>query len=332
MTATGSRDGRRTWAGRLPPGRVLAGVHGGRIVLERVRCASWGDERLPAVVVLGGISADHHLLPHAGDRRPGWWPGVVGVAAALDPSRVRLIGVDHAVVEGAPTDTRDQAEVIRHVLDALGVERADAIVGGSYGGMTALAFGALHPGRVARLVVCCAAHESHPMATAYRLVQRRIVGLGVRAGCAGEALAAARALGMATYRTSQEFATRFRGAPDWSGGQPSFPVERYLDHHGTRFAAAFDAARYLALSESLDLHRVTPEQIRVPVTLVASRHDAVVLLGQVRTLAARLPRPARLHVLDSPTGHDAFLTEHAAVAGIVRHALALESSHDLRAS
>lgn len=305
------------WIGRLPAARRLAGVYGGRVALERVTCGVWGHERLPAVVVLGGISANHHLHPHAADRRAGWWPGVVGVGAALDPARFRLIGVDHAVVDGAPTDTRDQAEVIRLVLDHLDVDRVTAFVGASYGGMTALAFGELYPGRVERLLVCCAAHESHPMATALRLVQRRIVELGTRTGAVSEALATARALGMATYRTGAEFTARFGGVPDWSSGRPIFPVARYLDYHGSRFAAGFDADRYLALSESLDLHRVAPERIRLPVTLIASRHDTVVPLAQLRELAARLPRAARLHLLDSLTGHDAFLTEAESVGRIL---------------
>jgi homoserine O-acetyltransferase/O-succinyltransferase len=309
------------WVGRLPADRMLAGIHGGRVALDRVQCGVWGREHLPTVVVLGGISADHRLCPHTGDRREGWWPGVVGPGAALDPSQVRVIGVDHAVVDGAPTDTRDQAEVLRHLLDHLEVEYADAIVGASYGGMTALAFGALHPTRVRRLVVCCAAHESHPMATALRLVQRRIVAAGIRHGTAHEALATARALGMATYRTATEFAGRFRGRPDWSTGRPVFPVSHYLDHHGARFARQFDPERYLALSESLDLHRLDPEQVRVPVRLIASRHDTVVPLAQVRELAGRLSGPARLQILDAVTGHDAFLTEAAAVSRVIRSTL-----------
>lgn len=309
---------------RFPAGRALAGVHGGRLALDGVTIGTWGAEHLPAVVVLGGISADHHLLPTPVDGRPGWWPGVVGVGTALDPSRHRLIGIDHAVVDGAPTDTRDQAEVIRVVLDHLGVARALAVVGASYGGMAALAFGAAYPGRVRQLVVCCAAHESHPMATALRLIQRRIVALGLRTGAVDEAMATARALGMATYRTAGEFAVRFGGEPDWAGGTPVFPVARYLDHHGRLFAARFAAQRYLALSESLDLHRVRPEAISVPVTLAASRHDTVVPLAQVRTLAARLSGPARLHLLDAPTGHDAFLTDPRAISAILHQTLTPE--------
>lgn len=310
-----------SWVGRLPPDRRLAGVHGGRVALERVRCGVWGADHRRTVVVLGGISADHHLLPHPGDRREGWWPGVVGAGAVIDPSHTRVIGLDHAIVDGAPTDTRDQAEVLRLVLDHLAVDQADAIIGASYGGMTALAFGAHHPTRVRQLVICCAAHESHPMATALRLVQRRIVEAGVRHGAVPEALATARALGMATYRTAAEFAARFRGSPDWSAGRPAFPVSRYLDHHGARFAGCFEADRYLALSESLDLHRVAPEQVAPPVTLVASRLDTVVPLAQLRELAARLPGSARLKVLDAITGHDAFLTEAHAVSRIIRSTL-----------
>lgn len=286
-----------------------------------------GPVSAPAVVVLGGISASAHVAAHPGDPAPGWWEAVGGPGGALDPRRFRVIGVDHAVPESGVITTHDQARVVAGVLDQLGVRQVTAMVGASYGGMTALAFGEQFPRRVERLVVCCAAHEPDPWATAMRVIQRRILQLGVEASRHREALELARALGMVTYRTGHEFARRFGGSPAWGGGAPRFPVEEYLDHQARRFADRFPLARYLALSESLDLHRVTPARIRVPVTLVASRSDLVVPLRQMRELAARLPGPVQLHLLYTDTGHDAFLTEAATVSAILSSILHPETTH-----
>lgn len=285
-----------------------------------------GDTRLPVVVALGGISANSHVVAHPGDPTPGWWQQVAAEGAALDPRRCCLVGVEYAQAPGGVVTTQDQARVVAQVLDQLGVTRAHAVIGASYGGMVALAFGEIYPTRAARLVVLCAAHASDPRTTALRVIQRRILRLGLEVGREREAVALARSLGVVTYRGAEEFAARFTGPAAWIGGHPQFPVESYLDHQGARFARRFSADRYLELSESLDLHRCDPGAIRVPTTLVGCRSDTVVPVRQLRELAARLAGPVQLHLLDSPTGHDAFLTEHAAVSRILADTLALE--HD----
>lgn len=165
------------------------------------------------------------------------------------------------------------------------------------------------------------------MSTALRVIQRRILRLGLVAGRATEALQLARALGIVTYRSAVEFAERFPPAGTPGDRLSRFPVEGYLDHHAARFARHFPLERYLALSESIDLHRANPARIAVPVTLVGCRSDTVVPVRQLRELACRLAGPVALHLLDSPTGHDAFLTEQETVARILTDTLALEPSH-----
>lgn len=286
-----------------------------------------GSPGRPTVVVLGGISASAHLAAHPADPRPGWWEPVAGPGKALDPARFRLVGVDHTVPPRGPITTHDQARVVAEVLDRLGVRQAHAIVGASYGGMIALAFGELFPARVRQVVALCAAHESHPASTALRIIQRRILQLGRDGGRDREALALARCLGLISYRSAEEFAGRFAGPAEWLGDGHRFPVEAYLDHQAERFADRFSVRRYLALSESLDLHKVDPAKIRVPITLVANRSDRVVPLAQVRDLARRLAGPVRFHLLNAPTGHDAFLTEVEAVSRILVRTLQPESRH-----
>jgi homoserine O-acetyltransferase len=218
--------------------------------------------------------------------------------------------------------THDQAANIARVLDEIGVDRIHSFVGASYGGMVALAFAERYPDRVGRLVAISAPHEPHPMSTALRALQRRIVELGLDTGRASEALAIARGLAITTYRSAREFGERFGSAPiERSDSDATFPVESYLRHHGERFAARWRAERFLALSLSTDLHRVDPAAIRTPTTIVAAEGDAIVPGEQLETLAARLGGPRQLIHLPTTRGHDAFLTEPAAVGAIVHTAL-----------
>ena len=57
---------------------------------------------------------------------------------------------------------------------------------------------------------------------------------------------------------------------------------------------------------------VDATRVATPTTLVAVREDQLVPIGDMRALAARLPR-ARLHEMSSLHGHDAFLKDAAAL-------------------
>ena len=285
-----------------------------------------GREGAPAVVALGGISANRHVASHAGDTRPGWWESFAGPGRAVDTERYRVVGADYLADGGKPVDTFQQAIHLAKQLDAIGVERAHALIGSSYGGMVALAFGALFPTRVGRLVLISATHESHPMATAWRVIQRRITRLGIEAGRPAEGLGLARALAVTTYRTADEFAERFEGSPTIVDESPRWPVESYLDHQADRFSRDCLPERFLALSESIDLHRVNPESVMVPCTLVAVHGDVLTPPWQIRELHQRLGGSARLVEINSIYGHDAFLKEVSILTPVI--ADALDGSHD----
>ena len=291
----------------------------------RVAYRVYGPRGAPVVAVLGGISAGSRLLPdHEG--APGWWPGVVGQGAALDPSRHRLVAVDWlggAEDAGAfphtPTPV-DQARALAAVLDHLGHARV-TLVGASYGGMVALAFASLFPHRVRHALVLCAAHRAHPMATAVRWVQREVVRLVAGSSREADGVALARALAMTTYRTPAEVETRFGWAAEADGSGPAtprFPVSSYLEHQGRTFSGRFSARAFLRLSESIDLHGVEPATLTPPTTLVSVDADALAPPWLVDELARAAPGVVEHVRLSSVYGHDAFLKESAAVGSLVR--------------
>ncbi len=297
---------------------------------ERVAYASYGPEDAPAVMVVGGISA-HRFVCGDEDGTPGWWPGVVGTEAPLAPGPYRVIGFDYIGGAGGSSvdgpgvpvvTTEDQANGVKAVLDHLGIDKLHAWVGASYGGMVGLAFGVLHPDRLARLLVFCAAHRSHPMATGLRGLQRRIVELAADAGRESEGLALARELAMTTYRTSEEFEKRFVSVPIWEEGSPHFAVEKYLKIQGEKFVRRFDGRAFAILSQSLDLHNVDPALVQVPTTVVSVDSDTLVPPWLVAEMVRRLPGTGRTIRMTSNFGHDAFLKERTAVGRVIRHVLA----------
>ncbi|HEX7046137.1 MAG TPA: homoserine O-succinyltransferase [Gammaproteobacteria bacterium] len=281
---------------------------------------------LPVVVVLGGVSANADVIACA-DRSPGWWCTQAGTGCALDTNRYDVISMDFITgggIDGADCRhiaTGDQADALAALLNALHIRRLHAFVGASYGAMVALCFAARYPERLARLIAISGAHVAHPRAVAIRSIQRRIIHLARDAGKPAEGVALARALAIAGYREHAEFAARFSGPPKRFHKGFRFPVEDYLEHNGRKYAARVDADDYYQLCESLDLHDVDPSGITTPATLIAADPDFLVPLSQMQELAERLRGPAQLHVLRTAYGHDAFLKEPVAIAGLLRDAL-----------
>jgi homoserine O-acetyltransferase len=293
--------------------------HGGTIDNPRLAWRLVGEAGLPVVVALGGISA--HRVVYDRQPRMGWWQSVVGPGLALDSARCRVLGIDYlggcgqssgpAAGEQFPSlSSYDQAEALGLLLEHLQLRCVRAIVGASYGGMVALAFAERHPARVQQLIVVSAADRTHPMATAWRSVQRRIVRLGIEVGRSAEGLQLARALAMATYRSPEEFSARFAEPPRRVDGRFVFPVEEYLCARGRDYAERYRPEAFICLSESIDLHAVDAARISTPTTVIGVREDLLVPIADMRALAQRLQRSS-LHEISSVHGHDAFLKEEA---------------------
>lgn len=306
----------------------LAGLplhHGGRLAPATVAWRLAGAAGTPVVVALGGISA-HRRAFDTDDPRHGWWPALVGPGLPLDTTRYRVLGIDYLGGSAGSTgprpghtefpsiDSRDQASALLAVCDSLGIERLHAFAGASYGGMVGLAFAELAPERVEHVLAISAAHRSNALSTAWRAVQREIVRHALSLGDGPGGLRIARALAMTTYRTRAELNARFPAAARDARARGPFPIEEYLFARGDDYARRHRPESFLCLSESIDLHRIDPARIRVPVTLVGVTEDQLVTLDEVRELAGRLAGPCELIELHSQYGHDSFLKERDLLA------------------
>ena len=291
-----------------------------------------GDAALPALFVAGGISASRHVAASHAFDAAGWWEAQVGAGRALDPRSFRIVAFDWLGADGkldVAIDPADQADAIAALLDALGIERLAGFVGSSYGAMVGLQFAARHGARLSQLVAISGTHRAHPFASAWRALQRQAVALGALQCDETHGLALARELAMLSYRTPEEFAARFDAARVVNG-RVRVGAEDYLDHCSAKFVATTTPIAFLRLSESIDLQAVAPEEIRLPVTVVAVVEDRLVPLSDAHVLVERLRGETRLRVLRSRYGHDAFLKEEAAIAAILDEAFNDEFLNDCR--
>ena len=289
--------------------------HGGVLADARLAWRLDGPAGAPVVLAIGGISG--HRRVAAEDR--GWWASVAGEGLALDTRRVRVLGIDYLGGSGEstgpvagtpfpPISAYDQAAAIAELVQWLRLTPLQAVVGASYGGQVALALAARSPEVARRWLVLSAADRVQPMASAWRSVQREIVRFGIEKGDAAGGLKLARALAMCTYRNPREFAARFGGEPRRDCDRFRLPVEDYLFSRGDAYVAQYRPESFICLSQSIDLFRIDPADVREPVTAMAVREDHLVPLADIERLVARLPH-GRLEIFDSVYGHDAFLKE-----------------------
>ncbi|MGA7835536.1 MAG: homoserine O-acetyltransferase [Acidimicrobiales bacterium] len=347
-------------------GRGFTFEGGGYLPSVTVAYETWGElnaDGSNAVLVEHALTGDSHALGgiSAGHPTPGWWNGLVGPGLAIDTEQYFVVcsnvlggsqgttGPSSLAPDGRPYGSRfpvitvrDQVAVEAAVTDALGIESWHAVVGGSMGGMRALEWAITYPERVANLVVLAVGAASTADQIAHSRLQIRAIkadpnyhgGDYYDRSPPNEGLAIARGLGQITYRTDEEFESRFaRAAHDESdvldGGL--YAVESYLGYHGEKLARRFDANSYIVLSEAMNHHDVGRGRggvasalgsIRSRSTVLGIDSDRLYPLRLQEQLAELIPTASSLHVISSAVGHDGFLLEVDQIGKVIGEALA----------
>ncbi|HEX7338211.1 MAG TPA: homoserine O-acetyltransferase [Gemmatimonadales bacterium] len=327
--------------------RELCTTAGQAVTGLRLRYRVLGD--VEAAAENGWILVFHALTGSADV--DAWWGPLVGPGKALDTSRHAIVTANllgSCYGSSGPADWRaergeafpeltpgDLARAHIPLLEHLGVRRLALATGGSLGGMVALEWGRQASLPTDRLVVFAAPAAASPQAIAWNAVQRMAIesdpawaggsygaGEGPVAG-----LAAARALAMITYRSGAEFQARFGRLSSRSEGL--FDVEHYLRRQGEKLVARFDAASYVALMRTMDLHDLGPLDAAARDTApqvgevigVGIDSDILYPAAEVRDwVTAYQAGGARAgyREIASLYGHDAFLIEWDQVEQILR--------------
>jgi len=332
---------------------------GGVIEGPTVAWESWGElnaARDNAVLIFTGLSPSAHASSSPADPAPGWWEEMVGPSRPIDTKRyfvicVNSLGSCYGSTGPASEDPatgeiyrlrfpvislEDVATAGKAVIDHLGIEKLDTVMGPSMGGMTALAFSVLFPVVARRLMLISTAVRSLPFSIALRSMQREMIRRdpdwhdGDYAAGSGPitGMRLARKLGMVSYRSAAEWDQRFgreRVAEERKTGDSfalDFEIESYLEAHAQKFTGQFDANCYLYLSRATDLFDIAEHggSVAAGLARVAVEHAKVIGVAsdmlfpveQQRELAEGLEQNvAKVEYveLESIQGHDSFLVD-----------------------
>jgi homoserine O-acetyltransferase/O-succinyltransferase len=343
----------------LDGGQSLEGV---RIAYET--CGRLDRDRSNAVLLFHALTMDQHVVSaHPRTGKPGWWRTMVGPGKPIDTDRFFVIcanvlggcmgstGPTSPAADGKPYAMRFPVITIRDMvraqvglLDALGVERVHAAVGGSMGGMLALSFAANWPERAGAALVIASSARHSAQNIAFHEVGRQAImadpkwkggdyygsGKGPEAG-----LAVARMAAHITYLSeaglTEKFGRRLQDrAAKTFGFDADFQVESYLRHQGLAFTDRFDANSYLYITRAMDYFDLAEEHggrlaeafagTATRFCLVSFDTDWLYPTAESRSIAHALNAagaPVSFVELSAPYGHDSFLLEVPALDRVV---------------
>ena len=347
----------------------LATEAGAVVVDTHIAYRRWGTPKGDLDGKNNIIIVEHALT--GGTEANDWWCEAIGPGKALDTDEWCVIctnalgscygstGPASEHPDGGVWGSRFPAVSIRDMvhaeqafLDALGIGRVHAIIGGSMGGARVLEWTLLYPEQVDYALVLAVSARASAWQIGIQTAQITSItqdpdwqggdyhGSG-RTPDAG--LAAARRIAHLTYRGELEIDERF-GTSSQSGENPlgafredgqRFAVQSYLEHQGTKLTKRFDAASYVILTEALNRHDLgrgrgglnkALASSTVPTMIVGVDTDILYPYHQQEHLSRNLGNLLAMAKLSSPVGHDAFLVEARQMDRILRNFITL--THD----
>jgi homoserine O-acetyltransferase len=350
---------------RLQSGAQLAGY-----TLMYETYGTLNAARSNAVLVCHALNASHHVAgTYDGDpKSAGWWDNMVGPGKALDTDRFFVIGVNNLgscfgstgpmhtnPATGKPygaafplVTVEDWVAAQARLADRLGIEQFAAVMGGSLGGMQALAWSIMFPARLRHCMVIASTPKLSAQNIAFNDVARQAIltdpdyhggdfyehGVVPKNG-----LKVARMVGHITYLSNDDMAEKFgrklRNAAENNEYKfdfgVDFEIESYLRYQGDKFSEYFDANTYLLITKALDYFDPA-RAFNGDLTRALAATQAQFMLVSFTTDWRFSPERSREIVealvsnrrrvtyaeIDAPHGHDAFLLEDARYMKVVR--------------
>lgn len=276
-----------------------------------------------------------------------WWPHTVEEGRFLDPAHyfivcANILGSHYGTTgplhtnpttgkpyykDFPPYTIRDMVRVHQLLADELGINRIHAMIGSSVGGFQAVEWAVMEPQRIERLALIATDAKASPWSIAIDETQRMAIEADTTfgeqrddAGMAG--LAAARAIGLLTYRGTEGYNLTQQDREE----QPQVHrASTYQQYQGEKLCRRYNAYSYYSILNAFDTHSVGRGRGGVAAALgtisartivVGITSDIIFTPKEMRELQSMIPN-SRYFEIDSPFGHDGFLVEYEQLNNIL---------------
>ena len=319
---------------------------------------TWGElntDRSNAVLILSGLSPSAHAASSKDDPTPGWWEPMIGPGAPIDTNRFHVICLNSlGSCKGSTGPASENPETGRQyrldfpdlcvedialsanmLVRHLGIDQLCTMVGPSMGGMNALSYLQQNKDGARHFLTISSSPNSEPFSIAIRSLQRELIvsdpnwnnGNYDDENWPVKGMRMARKLGMLSYRSSEEWRTRFgRKEQNYFPTElfgMNYEVESYLEAAARRFVRSFDPCSYLYLSRAMDWFNIADGYPDLNTALAGITLKSACVIG----VETDILFPARQQKeiadalwangintgftnLESLMGHDAFLVDY----------------------
>ena len=349
----------------LESGRILEPYD---IVYETY--GSLNEAKDNVIVICHALTGSHHVAgTYEGDNKAGWWDGLIGQGKAVDTDRFFVICtnvIGSCFGSTGPMSPRypynepyrykfpvvtilDMVKAQRILFDRLGIHSVHAIIGGSMGGMQALAFGVIFPNFAKKIIAMATTHATQPWAIAFNKVAQEAILKDPefkngyydpkeihKNGLSGMAIG--RMAGHISFLSHQSMERKFGREYKLNDGLyelfGKFQVESYLEYNSYNFTKWFDPLSYLYITKAINIYDLsrgydsleeTLGKITAELYLVSFEKDLLFLPSEMETIVATMKAIGKDNVdyfeVESDYGHDAFLVEIDKIDQYVKDAL-----------
>lgn len=324
-----------------------------------------------AILICHALNASHHVagVSPSDPNDVGWWDNMVGPGKPVDTNQFFVIGVNNLgscfgstgpmsvnPATGKPygasfpvVTVEDWVNAQARVADHFQIEKFAAVMGGSLGGMQAMAWSMMYPNRIGHCIVIASTPKLSAQNIAFNEVARSAIlsdpdfhggdyyahDVKPRRG-----LRVARMIGHITYLSDDDMAEKFGRELRRADGDSDeynfnfdveFEVESYLRYQGEKFADYFDANTYLLITRALDYFdpaKPFANNLSAAMKNIAAKFLVVSFTTDWRFAPERSREIVKALLdnkldvtygeIDAPHGHDAFLLEDPRYHNLVR--------------
>jgi homoserine O-acetyltransferase len=352
------------------PLALKSGAQLGSYSLEVQTYGQLNANKTNAVLICHALNASHHVAgvdPVSG--KAGWWDNMIGPGKPLDTDHYFVIGVNNLgscfgstgpmsinPETNAPygstfplVTVEDWVISQARLADYFGIQKFAAVMGGSLGGMQALAWGIQFPERVEHCLIIASAASLSAQNIAFNEIARSAImsdpdfhegNYYAHQVTPRRGLRVARMIGHITYLSNDDMAEKFGRDLKRLQGDPQdyrfsfdteFEVESYLRYQGEKFADYFDANTYLLITRALDYFDPAKNHggnLSRALAVMQSKSLVISFTTDWRFAPDRSREIVKALLdnkhsvtyaeIDAPHGHDAFLLDDERYHGILR--------------
>ncbi|MCH5224993.1 MAG: homoserine O-acetyltransferase [Muribaculaceae bacterium] len=281
-----------------------------------------------------------------------WWPNTVVADGFLDPNRyfivcANILGSCYGSTgplsinpaTGEPWYDSFPKMTIRDIVNAhilladhLQLSSIFSLIGSSVGGFQAVEWAIMQPERFRSLVLIATSVYASPWAIAIDETQRMAIfadkSFGEKRPDAAQAgLAAARAIGLLTYRGERGYNITQQDNPSDDNKVPDYHRAcSYQRHQGDKLIKRFDAYSYVTILDTFDTHNIgrgrggikaALAMINCPTLCVGITTDMIFPPDEIKEFSLSIPH-AYYKEISSQFGHDGFLVENDLLNSIIK--------------